>query len=176
MKLPITSLDQIAKEYAIKCHQSTNHFYDGQPYEVHLSGVEAEARNFMYIFDSNDHPIILAGCWVHDVIEDTRQTFNNVKDVCGPVVADIAYALTNQKGRNRKERANFTYYNGILNTRFAPFIKVCDRLANTRYSLSTKSSMLATYQEEYMSFERWLRLDPYTQEALTALRLLTFPV
>ena len=34
-------------------------------------------------------------------------------------VPEIVYALTNEKGRNRKERANETYYKGIRDTRFS---------------------------------------------------------
>ena len=65
---------------------------------------------------------VLAACWVHDVIEDCRETYNDVKNVLGERVADIAYALTNEKGKTRKERANDKYYEGIRNTPFALII------------------------------------------------------
>ena len=40
-----------------------------------------------------------------------------------------------KKGRNRGERANDLYYQGIRQTKFASFIKMCDRLANIQYTM-----------------------------------------
>ena len=37
--------------------------------------------------------------------------------------AEIVYALTNDKGRTRKERAGEHYYAGIRETPYAPFVK-----------------------------------------------------
>ena len=47
---------------------------------------------------------------------------------------EIVYALTNDKGRTRAERAGEKYYKGIRETPYAPFVKLCDRLANVTYS------------------------------------------
>jgi hypothetical protein len=47
---------------------------------------------------------------------------------------EIVYALTNDKGRTRAERAGEKYYKGIRETPYAPFVKLCDRLANVSYS------------------------------------------
>lgn len=71
-------------------------------------------------------------------------------------VPEIVYALTNEKGRNRKERANETYYKGIRDTRFASFIKMCDRLANIQYTMMFvfANRMLEVYRREYPEFIR----------------------
>jgi len=106
---------------------------------------------YKYLLDDPD--LALAACWVHDTIEDCRQTYNDVKAVCGIEVADVAYALTNEKGKNRGERANDKYYDGIRNTPYATFVKVCDRLANTKNSFDSKSRMLDAYSNEYMDFK-----------------------
>ena len=39
---------------------------------------------------------------MHDVIEDARQIYNDVRQQLGETVAELAYSLTNEKGRNRK--------------------------------------------------------------------------
>lgn len=64
----------------------------------------------------------------------------------------MIYALTNEKGRNRAERGNQKYYDGIKNTPYADFIKMCDRIANVQYSKMTKSSMFKKYKTEHDSF------------------------
>jgi (p)ppGpp synthase/HD superfamily hydrolase len=88
----------------------------------------------------------------HDLIEDTRVTYNDVKEKMGEEVADIIYALTNEKGKNRKERGNEKYYEGIRNTKGAVFIKLCDRIANVQYSKMTGSRMFEMYKKENINF------------------------
>ena len=89
---------------------------------------------------------------MHDVIEDCRQTYNDVKTKTNEAVAELAYALTNEKGRTRKERANDKYYEGIKQTPFATFIKVCDRIANYEYSKQQGSRMAEMYEKEMSGF------------------------
>ena len=69
-------------------------------------------------------------------------------------VPEIVYALTNEKGRNRDERANERYYAGIRSVHFASFVKMCDRLANIRYTtlFYLTNRMLAVYRNEYPVF------------------------
>ena len=91
-----------AKEYAIKCHSETNHLYDGKPYETHLHWVYVYGIKYGNLLTERDLPFALAACWTHDTIEDCRQTYNDVKNICGIRVAEITYAVTNEKGKNRK--------------------------------------------------------------------------
>ena len=143
-----------AQNYAIKCHAETNHTYDGKPYHTHLQGVAHYACKYAYLL--TDEPGILeaviASAWTHDTIEDCRQTYNDVKKELGTEVAEITYALTNEKGRNRKERANALYYEGIRNTPYAGYVKLCDRLANARYSKEQGSRMIEAYRKEHDYF------------------------
>lgn len=147
------------KQFAIKAHESVNHTYgDGLPYSYHLQQVV----DFAIIF-GNDIPeadfqsIIIPACWLHDVIEDCRMTYNEVKEVAGMTVANTVYALTNEKGKNRKERANDKYYQGIKDDGYAVFVKLCDRLANIKHSKESGSSMLLMYEKEHFDFVK--RLD-----------------
>lgn len=140
-----------AKFYAIKCHSSTNHYYEGIDYEYHLKMVVKAAHSFRYVLGNvpeEEWEKVIAACWCHDVIEDTRQTYNDVKEVVGEDVADIVFALTNEKGKTRKERANDKYYEGIRATRFASFVKICDRIANVTHSVNSGSKMAEMYARE----------------------------
>jgi (p)ppGpp synthase/HD superfamily hydrolase len=75
-----------------------------------------------------------------------------VKQHLGQEAADIVYAVTNDKGKNRKERAGERYYLGIRNTPGAVFVKLCDRIANVQYSKMTKSRMFEMYKKENIDF------------------------
>ena len=145
-------------EWCIDQHKNTNHFYDDYlPYEFHLRMVAQVANDFIYLTPDGpilkpSHNTILLSAWGHDLIEDTRASYNDVKEVLGKEVADIVYAVTNEKGKNRKERANDKYYEGIRNTPGAVFVKLCDRIANVQYSKMTKSRMFEMYKKENENF------------------------
>lgn len=154
-------LIEMAQQYATKCHKDTNHLYDGRPYEFHLEMVVWFAMKYIDLIPIKDRPLVFAACWCHDVIEDTRQTYSDVAEELGDKVADIVYALTNEKGKNRKQRASRMYYEGIRNTKYADFVKICDRLANIKYSTDAYSRMADLYREEYYSFLHELHRSLY---------------
>lgn len=145
-----------AQKYAIRCHLGTCHEYDGLPYTVHLQMVFQYAAKYAHLLPEESKAVLFAAAWTHDVIEDCRQTYNDVKNVCGIEVAEVVYALTNEKGKNRNERANDKYYRGIQENKCAVFVKVCDRLANVAYSKSKGSSMLDRYRKEQKHFKEKL--------------------
>ena len=73
------------------------------------------------------------------------------------MATEIVYALTNDKGRTRAERAGENYYKGIRETPYAPFVKLCDRLANVTYTCSIDSGkdgnkMREIYKSEMAHF------------------------
>lgn len=146
-------------QWCIEQHRKTNHNYDTYlPYEFHLRMVVQVCKNFIDIPENQWSEIEMA-CWGHDLIEDTRVSYNDCKQVLGEFVADIIYAVSNEKGKNRKERANDKYYEGIRNTRYAGFVKMCDRIANVQYSKMTGSKMFEMYQKENVEFLDKLKLS-----------------
>lgn len=141
-----------AREYATRCHRDVNHLYDSQPYEVHLELVYKYAVKHSFDLEEDLREAVLAGAWVHDVIEDCRQTYNDVKQATNEQVAELAYALTNEKGKNRRERANDKYYREMHLVPGATLLKACDRLANLSWSIKTGSRMLEMYRREHDDF------------------------
>lgn len=139
--------------FAINAHQNTNHLYDGKPYAVHLSMVAMCALRHIDCLPHKDVvDVVLKSCWLHDTIEDCRLTYNDIKQVAGEEVANIVYAVTNEKGKTRKDRANEAYYKGIKETPWATFVKICDRIANVSYSAEAKSTMFDKYKQEHSHF------------------------
>jgi (p)ppGpp synthase/HD superfamily hydrolase len=150
------TLSEKARIYATARHAATTHSYDGKPYDYHLGMVAAAAREYIGEYEPEVQEVILAACWCHDLIEDARETYNDVKAEMGIEVAEIVYALTNEKGRTRAERANDKYYQGIRETPHATLIKLCDRIANVRQSHLNQSKMLTVYRKEYPGFKQKL--------------------
>jgi len=162
-----------AVTYALKCHVETNHKYNGQPYSVHLQKVSEIAHQYKHLVPSIDYSVVASAAWCHDVIEDTRQTYNDVKEELGIEVAEIVYALTNEKGRNRKARANDKYYEGIRDVPNAVYVKLCDRMANIEYSAETGSRMLDLYRKEHEEFVDQMFDERYS-EMFEAMREILF--
>jgi (p)ppGpp synthase/HD superfamily hydrolase len=147
-------------EWIFEQHRATNHFYDTYlPYEFHLNMVAQAAKDFAHIITYADVEIVKLAAYGHDLIEDTRVSYNDVREVLGVEVADIIYAVSNEKGKTRKERANEKYYAGIRATPYAVFVKLCDRIANVQYSKMTKSRMFEMYKKENDNFIKELGWD-----------------
>ncbi len=142
-------------EWCLEQHKKTNHFYDKYlPYEFHLRMAVNIFKKFEYLLpkDDNFRTQCFYATYGHDLIEDTRTSYNDVKKILGTKAADIIYAVTNEKGKTRKERANNKYYEGILNIPGALFVKLCDRIANVEYSKMVQSSMFNMYKTEHKDF------------------------
>ena len=153
---------KMAMEYAFRCHGETNHLYDGKPYTVHLDDVFYVGLKFIYLVDGGSQQDVLAALWCHDVIEDTRQTYNEVLIETNKRVADLVYAVTNEKGKSRAERASDKYYAGIVGCEYGVFVKLCDRIANVEYSKRNGGGMFEKYKKENRNF--LIRLGMYSEE------------
>jgi (p)ppGpp synthase/HD superfamily hydrolase len=152
-----------ARLFAEFHHNSTNHKYDGYPYTYHLDMVFKVAEKFIHLVPQDKRNIVLSACCCHDTIEDCRVTYNDVKSELGEEIADIVYALSNEKGKTRKDRANEKYYQGIRETEFATFVKMCDRIANIQYSYSVRSRMSDMYKKETPTFINSIYDERYSE-------------
>ncbi|MBQ8051471.1 MAG: HD domain-containing protein [Bacteroidaceae bacterium] len=139
------------KYSAHSLHASVNQTYDRvHPYGYHLEMVADLVRRYAHSVcaDEADLLPLMFGAYFHDSIEDARQTYNDtlrtarqyMSEDQALLAAEIVYALTNDKGRTRDERAGDRYYQGIRSTPYAPLVKLADRLANATYSFRTISS------------------------------------
>lgn len=160
----------------IEAHANVNHFYDGDlPYRIHLEMTNQVFQEFKHLLDDEvdyftgkkeydrgvDNTVTLReacdkASWGHDLIEDARLTYNDVKDMLGQEAADIIFAVTNEKGKTRKERANPKYYAGIVATKGAVYTKLCDRIANVRFGKMMKSRQFYMYKKENPEFVKSL--------------------
>lgn len=152
-------IEQI-KQSAHKLHKDVNQTYDRvHPYGFHLDMVADSVfkyGNEVCACEQDVLPLFFAA-YYHDSIEDARLTYNDVTKIAKSfmddsqayMAAEIVYALTNDKGRTRAERAGEKYYQGIRETPYAPFIKLADRLANISYSSSGGNAANLHMKEVY---------------------------
>ncbi len=160
-------------------HASVNQHYEKDlPYSFHLRLAASYLTKYghLELAEAGEFDTLYAAVYFHDSIEDARMTYNDVKSAferlnkeCGCDIhvvdaAEMVYALTNDKGRTRAERAGEAYYAGIRETAHAPFLKMCDRLANMKFStlFYPISQMVSVYGQELEHF-----LESITQGAKT---------
>ena len=135
---------------AHELHQNVNQVYgDDLPYGFHLDMVVEGVICYGHLVCMRKEDVVpmFFGAYYHDSIEDARQSYNDVMRTAKKwmteeqalMATEIVYALTNDKGRTRAERAGEKYYQGIRETPYAPFVKICDRLANVTYTCSIDS-------------------------------------
>lgn len=155
------------RQSAHDLHQSVNQSYgDDLPYGYHLDMVVEGIRQFGHLVCVREEDVLplFFGGYYHDSIEDARLTYNDVMHTARQylteeqalMATEIVYALTNDKGRNRSERAGEKYYEGIRTTPYAPFVKLCDRMANITFSCSGTDAvnrhMRDVYRQEVPHF------------------------
>ena len=155
------------KESAHQLHAHVNQTYGGRlPYAYHLDMVADSVYKYGHHVCAGEDDLLplFFGAYYHDSIEDARLTYNDVVKAArlymdtdqAVVAAEIVYALTNDKGRTRAERAGEKYYQGIRQTPYAPFVKLADRLANITYSCvhskDDNARMKTVYSDELPHF------------------------
>lgn len=119
--------------------------YDIFPYIYHIKQVVKIAEDLGY-----DESIIVA-CALHDTIEDTSLSYNDIKKSFGEEVAEIVFAVTDELGRNREERKEKTLPKIKANWK-AIVVKCCDRMANIQHSLEYNKSLYEMYRKEHHKF------------------------
>lgn len=148
------------RESAHQLHDGVNQRYAVyHPYGYHLDMVADAVKRYGNVIceRADDVLPVLFAAYYHDSIEDARVTYNDVKKVAlqymneeqATLATEIVYALTNEKGRTRAERANDKYYQGIRVTPYAPLVKLADRFANVTYSCAHNDALNARMRNVY---------------------------
>lgn len=139
-----------AKMYAVRNHGLQE--YDGFPYHKHLDDVDTIVQRYS---KAVKHRI---AAWLHDIIEDTPVSYNDIDKQFGYEIAEIVFCVTDEMGRNRAEKKPKTYPK-IRSNSDAVFIKLCDRIANIESGLKTGNSMTKKYLKEHTEFREALFSD-----------------
>jgi len=139
-----------AKLLALSRHEGQK--YGDEPYSVHLEAVADIARQW------GEVPEIVA--WLHDILEDTDMTEEELEREFPPPIPNIVKHLTDSEGPNRKTRKKLTYDRLFELSDEEPFeamallVKLADRLANVRHCiLSDNQGLLKMYRKESQTFE-----------------------
>lgn len=136
-----------ARLFAIAAHRANNHHrkYTGERYEVHLYEVADIVTSI------NGTTEMLQAAWLHDTVEDTGITHDDILEVFGPTVRDYVFWLTddltpedgNRKFRKDAARARLAQAPAQVHT-----IKCADLISNTKSIVEHDPSFAKVYLQE----------------------------
>lgn len=127
----LQTLEEQARRYATKAHADAGQRrkYTDEPYIVHPAAVVELVRSVC------DDEEMLAAAWLHDTVEDTPNTLNDIRSSFGERVASLVEMLTNrgaQAGQNRAARKLAHFQHTQQASPDAQTIKLADIIDNTR--------------------------------------------
>lgn len=140
-KAPDSHLQQnygLALNFALRAHG--DQMYGDKPYKYHLLKVFQLAQG--------GTTASRQAALLHDVLEDTSVTKEQLEKQFGPKVAHIVDLVT-----KRPNEPNASYYDRINTDREAVFVKLCDRLAN-----ATEGEKNDKYAADYPLFKQKLHI------------------
>jgi (p)ppGpp synthase/HD superfamily hydrolase len=153
------------RDFAIKAHGDQR--YGNQPYVTHLNQVVDYYYEFASCIanpfsDEGEGYHIIAyimetAAWLHDTLEDTEVTYEEIREQFGTDAANLVLAVTDEDGKNRKERKAKTLPKIRAYGYLAVAIKLCDRIANIQYCINSNNrGLMKMYKKEHASFKQAL--------------------
>jgi len=152
----------VARWYASAAHNRVGKKYGNQPYTYHLQQAVEQLYEHVLVLPvlrCHDHDFIVCATWLHDVIEDTGTTADELGRLFCDQVVELVEAVTDGPGKNRKEKKAHVYVNIRAQGPAALAVKLADRLANSLACGLAKdpdASMLSMYRKEQYVFEQEL--------------------
>ena len=165
--IPARDLVKESRDFAIAAHWGQ--MYGSKPYYYHLDRVAQLARKYKL------PTFVEVAANLHDVVEDTNVTADQVNEEFGYEIATLVYAVTDEdsvynyddliddghtketaKALIRKDKKKNTYPK-ILAHPYGVHLKLCDRIGNVESSLLSKDKrMTLKYREEAPEFREKL--------------------
>lgn len=124
----MTNIVDIAFGYAACAHRHQKRKYTDLPYVTHCMAVKNILERFV------TDPTVLAAALLHDVIEDTDASYDDIVDIFGEDVADLVLEVTDAskpEDGNRKVRKKIDRMHLAKSSPSGASIKLADLIHNT---------------------------------------------
>ena len=142
------SLEESAKSFATGAHGAINQRrkFTNEPYIVHPGFVAAIVKSV-----APHDPAMIAAAWLHDVVEDTGVSIDQIRGSFGTDVADLVGWLTNvakPEDGNRAARKAINRAHSAAAPARAQTIKMADVIDNCRNVADLDPDFAAIYLPE----------------------------
>ena len=151
MTLKNATLIGEAQKFALQRHGNQRH--GSLHIKDHLEDVAQNvATHYNDYICNRDMDDVVAAAYLHDVMEDTKTTLDELEAQFPETVTSLVTLLTDKHGRSRIERHLRTYH-AIRQDNDALLIKLCDRRHNHARSLKHGEHWAAMYYREFLYFK-----------------------
>ena len=155
-------LEQVL-EFAYEKHKDQKRKYTNEPYinhPINVAKIIEEAFShttelYMYSDKLPTRINTIIGAWLHDVIEDTDTTFNEIEEKFGIRIRNIVYYVTNiskPEDGNRKIRKEIDMNHNLNGSIESILIKLADIIDNCKDLMKKDPSFGKKYIEEKNEF------------------------
>ncbi|PIC54786.1 hypothetical protein L5515_002804 [Caenorhabditis briggsae] len=117
-----------ATDFAARRHRHQKRKDNATPYINHPIGVMYILTNEAKVYD----PVTLAGAVLHDVVEDTKTTLEEIQKEFGDEVLEVVKECTDDKGLAKQERKKLQIENYGKHSHRAKLVHLADKLYNLR--------------------------------------------
>ncbi|PAV81645.1 hypothetical protein WR25_17486 isoform A [Diploscapter pachys] len=118
-----------ATDFAARRHRFQKRKDPAQtPYINHPIGVAFILTNEAKVFDS----AVIAAAMLHDTVEDTKTTFDEIKEHFGQEIHDIVKECTDDKSLPKQTRKQLQIEHAAGHSHKAKLVKLADKLYNLR--------------------------------------------
>lgn len=129
-----------ARNYAIEKHWGQ--MYGDKPYSYHLDQVANKIKSIEIRYNKN---LLIEVAYLHDVLEDTKVTYKELKQAFGVDIAGAVYALTT---------SDIPLRNNLLCNHDAMKVKLVDRYCNVKSCIKdNKLHLLEKYKKQKDLFQ-----------------------
>jgi len=132
-----------ARDFAIAKHSGQVRKHDGRPYIVHLDAVAGILEEYGY--KSSE---IIAAAFLHDTIEKSNTTIEEISQKFGETVAELVYWLTDTEKGSRTSQALQAAWRISRAPWNAKLIKLADIIDNGSAILQHNPSFGPTFLQE----------------------------
>lgn len=132
-----------AMRFAFEKHKGQKRKYIGNPYTDHLAEVAG-----IYAAGWGHYRKCIAICWLHDVIEDTDCTYDEIHIRFDRTVADGVFTLSDLEKGNRETRKRLSRERLARAPAYIQDIKVCDLISNTSSIVGHDPDFAKVYLKE----------------------------
>jgi GTP diphosphokinase / guanosine-3',5'-bis(diphosphate) 3'-diphosphatase len=136
-------LESRARAFAMRKHGSQMRRYENLPYIAHLDRVTDLLRA-----QGCDNPATIAAAYLHDTVEDTSATIDEIHQAFGPEVAELVYWLTDAEKGERKIRKLMSAWRLGRAPWKAKLIKLADFADNTPSIVAHDPGFAPVYNAE----------------------------
>lgn len=129
-------LIETAKSLASALH-SKQQYALGLPYfKGHICAVveEVKRQTAFGLYSESDINTAVCVAYLHDILEDTPYTYQELHDTFGYKIADAVVAITKTKDETYKQ-----YLVKVQSDYYAALVKKADAMVNLRFSMMTNS-------------------------------------